>query len=199
MGNVLVYFSHDKMCQQIGALCGTTGPDIRQKVFDSEVQWNFERGFVSELEFLNFLEETFNTTIELTELKRATADIFVPNLEIVPIIQSLKEQGYRIVLMSNTCITHYEWVRDHYPHLGYFDDLVLSYEAGAIKPEAPIYESALRKIDCQPEECFYTDDIQAYIDQAKNYGLHAEVYVGNSQLIDHLIQHGISISPAKNF
>lgn len=194
MGNVLVFFSHQRMCQQIGTLCGASHEDVRRQVFDSQLQWDFERGRISEQQFHRELELIFGRAIELDELRHATADIFDLNESILPVLDRLKERGLRLVLMSNTCITHYDWVQARFDVLDRFDDLVLSYEVGAIKPEEAIYEAALERIGCRPDECFYTDDIAAYVQRGQAFGLRAEVFTGTDALIGQLQEHGISLT-----
>ena len=107
MGNVLVHFSHDRMCEQIGALCGRTGKELRPLLLDSGWQWDFERGRVSPDEFHTWFETTFHTSVDRRELARAASDIFTLNAPIVPVLDELKSRGYRLVLLSNTSIFHY--------------------------------------------------------------------------------------------
>ena len=47
MGNVLVSFCHDRMCRQMGELCGHSGPEIRKQLIDTGLQWELERGEVT--------------------------------------------------------------------------------------------------------------------------------------------------------
>lgn len=193
MGNVLVFFSHQRMCAQIAAVCGVDAEDVRRQVFDSQLQWDFERGRMSEARFHEELETIFDRPIDLEALRVATADIFELNTSIVPVLDRLKRLGLRLVLMSNTCITHYEWVRSRYDVLDRFDALVLSYDVGAIKPEEEIYRAALERIQCSPDECFYTDDIATYVERGRAHGLHAEVFTDTATLLVQLAGHGIRI------
>ena len=57
--------------------------------------------------------------------------------------------------------------------LRHFDDLVLSYEVKAMKPSPLIYREAIARAQCRPEECFYTDDIAAYVEGARREGIDA--------------------------
>ena len=193
MGNVLVHFCHDRMCRQIGALCGQTGPDIRKLLFDSELQWKFERGRLSEREFHAELSRLVAAELALEALVEAGSDIFQLNEPIVPILESLKSQGKRLVLLSNTSVSHFEFVKRRFDVLQHFDDYVLSYEVGALKPEPAIFEAALRKIECAPQECFYTDDIAAYIAAAREHGLEAEVFTTAEALRGHLATRGVEV------
>ena len=194
MGNVLVFFSHDRMCDQLGQLCDRSTEEVRQLLLDSGVQWNYERGRLSPAQFHEWFQETAGRKIPFDDLTRAASDIFWLNEPIVPVLDQLKAQGRRLVLLSNTCITHFEWVRDHYDVLQRFDACVTSCGAGAIKPEPAIYEAALRKIGCDPSECFYTDDIPKYVTAGRQHGLMAEVFTDVPALLGHLSKHGVAVT-----
>jgi putative hydrolase of the HAD superfamily len=191
MGNVLVHFSHDRMCAQIGALCGRTGGDIRNLLLDSGLQWEFERGRVSVEDFCLGLGKAAGFSFDLEALKFAGSDIFHLNEPMLPILDALRARGHRLVLLSNTSIAHFEFVQREYDVLERFDDFVLSYRVGALKPDEAIYRAALEAIHCPPGECFYTDDIAAYVEAARGYGLQAEVFTDATTLRDQLSRRGI--------
>lgn len=191
MGNVLVFFSHERMCTQLGELCGKSAAEMRTILLGTELQLDFERGRHSELEFCELLSERVGVSLDLPAVRTAASDIFWHHDDMLPILAGLKQHGYRLVLLSNTSISHFRWIQERYQFLNYFDDCVVSYEAGAIKPEPRIYEVALSKIQCAPEECFYTDDIPDYIAAARQFGLQAEVFQNAVTFQDHLRQRGI--------
>ena len=193
MGNVLVHFSHDRMCQQIGALCGRTGYELRNLLMNSGRQWDFERGLVSPEEFHSWFEKTFATKVDRKTLAHAASDIFTLNTPIVGVLDELKSRGYRLVLLSNTSIFHYEFVRDQFPVLERFDDFVLSFEVQAMKPDPQIFETALKKIGCDAPDCFYTDDIPQYVEAGRRHGLDAEVFTTVDSLKLQLAQRGIQL------
>ena len=193
MGNVLVHFCHDRMCDQIGALCGRSGPEVRNLLIDSGLQWEFERGQVSEEGFRARLEEATGSRLDLDEVRQAGSDIFTLNEPIVPLLDALRRRNHRLVLLSNTSISHFEFVSREFDVLSRFDDYVTSYGVGAVKPEPAIYEAAKQAINCAPEECFYTDDIPEYVHAAREHGFEAEVFIGVPQLKAHLQDRGVSI------
>lgn len=182
MGNVLVHFSHDRMCQQMGLLCGRSGDDIRRLLLDSGVQWNFERGLMSAEDFHRRFQEIVGKGVEFQDLINAASDIFELNREIVPVLDGLKKNGYRLVLLSNTSVWHFEFIKKRFDVLNRFDRFVVSYEAGAVKPEPAIFEQALEVIHCVPQECFYTDDIPLYVEAGRKFGLDAEVFTDVDRL-----------------
>ena len=191
LGNVLVFFSHERMCAQIAEVCGAPLADLEQILLEQHLQRRFERGEVSEDEFRAALEAEFRRSLDPEALKRAAADIFTLNEPMVPLLDRWKRDGYRLVLLSNTCVTHYEWVRERFDVLDRFDHCVLSYQVGAVKPEAAIFQDALAAIDCPPEECFYTDDIEDYVARSRSFGLRAEVFRDVPTLTSQLEKLGV--------
>ncbi len=193
MGNVLVRFSHARMCEQIGRLCGRAGGEVAAILFESGLQWDFERGRCDETAFRERFNAAVGTAVPADDLRHAAADIFEPVEGMREVVFNLKASGYRLVLLSNTSVTHYEFIRSRWDILDPFDELVLSYRVGAIKPEPAIYQAALAAIRCRPEEAFYTDDIPAYVEAGREHAFDAEVFTTAERLRGHLSARGIGI------
>lgn len=191
MGNVLLHFSHERMCAQMGQLCGWTAAEVRSKFMDSGWLLDFERGRYSENQFHEWFQDLTQCSVPLPVLRRAMSDIFTLNEPLMPMLKALRLRGLRLVLLSNTSVCHYEFVRQNYPALDDFDDLVLSFRAGAVKPEQAIFDAALGTIGCAPSECFYTDDIPAYVSAGRAVGLDAEVFTDAAALRDQLGLRGL--------
>lgn len=176
MGNVLVYFSHEKMCRNIAHLCDWTETRTKSFLLDEGRQWKLERGEITEEEFHEDFCQAAGRRLDIQKLRHAAADIFWLNESIIPVLHELKAAGTRLVLLSNTSITHIQFIERNFDILQLMDDRVTSYEAGAMKPESRIFELALSKAGCEPEECFYTDDIEAYIEKAGTLRIQARIY-----------------------
>ena len=194
MGNVLVHFSHQRMCDQLALVSGEESSVIRDRLFETGLQAEFERGQIDESEYCHRLLKATDQPVEINRLREAGSDIFSPNKPMPGILDSLREQGLRLVLMSNTSVWHYNWVRESYNILDRFDEIVTSYGAGAIKPEPGIYEEAIKAIACSPEECFYTDDIPEYVEIGRQFGFQAEVFTEPANLLEHLSSRGIDLN-----
>lgn len=193
LGNVLLSFSHDKMAQQIAALFSVTPQEIRKTIFESPLLAQTETGEVTEAQLQKILEEKYETRVSNADLKIASADIFQPIEPMVEAVHELNRQGIRLVLMSNTCSTHMEFAIERFDFLKLFDHYVLSYEAGCMKPEQPIYDDAKKWIDCEPSECFYTDDIEKNIVAGREFGFDAEVFVGPDAFKEQMKSRGIDL------
>jgi glucose-1-phosphatase len=193
LGNVLVFFSHERMCAQIGDVCRQSASEIRRLLIDSGLQWEFERGRLTMDEFHHRFQNLVNCRFDREELFVAASDIFEANAPALSLLDDLKSLGMRLVLLSNTSIAHFQFIRDRFDVLDRFDDFVLSFEVGAIKPEDPIFEAALKRIHCRPEECFYTDDIEPYVVRAREFGIDAEPFTDTPALIQQLRIRGIGV------
>ena len=186
MGNVLVHFSHEKMCRNIATVCGWSEPETKTFLLDEGRQWKLERGEVSEEQFHDDFCQAVGKALDIDELRHAAANIFWLNESIVPVLEQLKAAGMRLVLLSNTSVTHLNFIERNFSVLELMDDRVTSFDAGALKPEDRIYEVAMSKAMCAPGECFYTDDIEAYIRKAETFGIHARLYTTTERLLSSL-------------
>gem|GEM_PF-6978869 len=105
---------------------------------------------------------------------------------IVPLLQQLHDAGLRLVLLSNTSITHIEFIERNFHVLKYMHQRVTSFSVGAMKPDHRIFKAALEAAQCPPEECFYTDDIEAYTSEARKLGIQSHTFTTVDLLTDRL-------------
>lgn len=183
MGNVLVHFSHDRMVSNLAELCQQSPAHIKSFLMDEGRQWAMERGEVSEEQFQQELSEFCGRPLQLSAVQHALADIFWLNDSIVPVLHRLKSAGKKLVLLSNTSITHLRFIEQNFSVLSLMDERVTSFQVGAMKPDPRIFHAALQTAACPPESCFYTDDIEAYIQQAQSMGIQAHLYRTTEQLV----------------
>ncbi len=176
LGNVLVFFCHERMFRNMAAVSDVPVETVRQFLIDSGFQAAIETGRVSEEEFHAEFESHIGRNIPIDDLRHAVGDIFDLNADMIPLLEELKSAGIRLVLMSNTCVTHIDYIRSRWSFLDLFDGITTSWETGALKPDPRIYESALAQAKCRPGDCFFTDDIEDYTQQAAAMGIHAEVF-----------------------
>ncbi|WP_437186329.1 HAD family hydrolase [Planctomicrobium sp. SH668] len=198
LGNVLCFFSHEKMCQQVADVCNVPVESVRKTLLQGQMQWNFERGLITEIELKQQLENEFNCRINLGQLVRALGDIFELNDSMIPLLLHLKRRRTRLVLLSNTCVSHINFIQSRWNILGLFDHMILSYEVGTVKPEDRIFEIALDQVQCDPEEVLYIDDIAQYIEKGRLFGMNAEIFTTTDRLIETLPKYGIQYSPQES-
>lgn len=194
MGNVLVFFSHDRMCQNVADLCGIPLATVRQVLLESGLNSKLERGEISEEEFHEEFQTMKKLTVDIDQLKHAVSDIFWLNESMLPLLNELKSLGMRLVLLSNTSVTHLRFIQRNFDVLNPFDDFVASYTVGALKPDAAIYEAAAAQAKCVLQDCFYTDDIEEYVLKARTFGIHSEIYTDTKSTRASLRALGVDLS-----
>ena len=82
------------------------------------------------------------------------------NPEIVELIKIIKyESKVKLVCLSNINSSHWEFLIDKkWGFLKYFDEFILSHEVHMTKPTRKIFEYAIEKAGCKPEEIVFIDD-----------------------------------------
>lgn len=184
LGNVLIFFSHQKMYQQVADYCGL-GVE-RVKIIMEQYGDLYECGDMDSKKIFSEFCLQSKKELHFETLMRAIADIFEPNDPVISIALNLKNRGHRLFLLSNTCDAHFAFASSQFPFLKHFDGYVLSYEVGARKPERKIFEKALELAGCQKTECFYIDDILSNIEAARSLEIDAEQYITPQELLLHL-------------
>ena len=65
---------------------------------------------------------------------------------------------------------------------GLLDGMILSYEAGAIKPDHRIFEYGTERFNLIPEDCVFIDDLAENIEAAREFGFHGVVITSPEQV-----------------
>lgn len=191
LGKTVIPFDFQRAYAAIERVCAYKAADIPQRIGATDLVMRFEQGLVEPHDFVQQLSEILQADIGYDEFCRIWSSIFLPDT-LIPesMIEALRKR-YRVLLLSNTNAIHFPMVRDAYPILRHFDDYILSYEVKAMKPSPEIYQAAVEKAGCRPEECFFTDDIAAYVDAAKQQGLDGVQFVSREQLETELKARGV--------
>jgi len=190
LGNVLVFFSYPKMLEQVAHCTGLDAEKIKRLFFDRNLRETYETGQIDSSELYSVFHSISPRSFSFRDFMHALSDIFIPNTALWPIVERLKKEGIRLVLLSNTSDCHFNRIYSDYPICHLFDHKILSYEVGACKPDPLIFEKALAVSNCSPQECFYTDDIPEYIASARKTGLDGELFTDVPTLCSHLIDRG---------
>ena len=106
-------------------------------------------------------------------------------------------QHFNIFFLSNTDPLHIPVLYDHFPDLLFFHGEALSYQLGALKPEAAFYERALEKFSLNPGECLFIDDLAENVTAARQLGLrsirHTTPAETKSAVLSELEREGFSL------
>lgn len=191
LGNVLVPFDIQRGYQQLSQASGLPQEEVAVRIRESGLYEVYESGQIETDSFLDEFTKVLGYRSSLEEFREVWNSIFFPHtVTSEELVVDLKAR-YRLVLLSNTNDLHFNWLRERYPILNHFDAYTLSYQVGAMKPSERIYAAAVENAQCKPEECFFTDDIEKYVEAARSFGIDAEQFVGEERLRAHLRNRGM--------
>lgn len=120
-------------------------------------------------------------------------DIFWPNPPVLDILRKAKAAGHTLVLLSNTDVMRFTFIRSRFPEILIFDAYVPSYEVKVMKPDPAIYLEAARRAGSKPEECVFIDDLQENVDGALAAGMSGVRYEPEIDLEAELRKLGLAL------
>lgn len=110
--------------------------------------------------------------------------------EMISLVASLK--GYKLAVITNTTNEHAPILR----RLGIlegFDVVILSNEVKMTKDEKEIFLLTVEKLDVEPKECLFIDDVEKFVNVAKSLGMKAILYKNPVQLKEKLESFSVRI------
>ena len=145
------------------------------------------KGELNGQEVINIIEQFINRNPNLLHYTEQTLvhsfahALFVPELfaqathfydEAVELVQSCKDQGHTLYILSN-------WDRESFPCVytkkkelfNLFNDIILSGDINLIKPHSDIYQYIIDRFDLDPVRTAFIDDQYVNVRTAKQCGL----------------------------
>src|ERR1035437_6137257 len=158
LGKVLVDFDYSIAARRIAARGRMTIGEIAQYINQSPVFLQYESGHVTTEQFYNEIRGVTGFRGNLAEFGECFADIFVAIEPMVQLQAALRREGLAAYVFSNTNELAAEHIRRNFPFYANFDGYILSYEHGAMKPDAKLYEVVERKSGRRSADLLYLDD-----------------------------------------
>lgn len=195
LGKVLVDFSVEQMLRQMAEASGVNSDAVNNVLFNDGLMKRYESGKISSREFFESYCEQIGSRPDYETLCRAGAEIFSLNTPMLPIVAQLRQAGYHLGILSNTCECHWQYCMRQYRIVAEgFQAYALSYKIGALKPDAAIYQAAAELAGCRPEEMFFIDDIPGHVEGAKAVGVDAILYTSPADIAAELRQRGLEFN-----
>ncbi|MBS4012402.1 MAG: HAD family phosphatase [Bacteroidetes bacterium] len=168
---------------------------VRQdKVFD-----NLEKGIIAEEEFRDKIRELTGKNLSNIKIDHAWNAMLL-NLpkERYDLLRKLKYK-YRIFLLSNTNIIHYQSYMDYLDRsygMKQFEDIFekafLSFNIGKRKPNKEAFFHVIDEADIKPEETFFIDDTPEHVEGARLTGINSYwLNVKESSILDLFDDYGV--------
>jgi epoxide hydrolase-like predicted phosphatase len=151
------------------------------RIYEKFIQ-DFQRGTISE----QMLWETICSELKIKKptlsslWETAFRQAYVERKENFLLASTLKKNGYRIGLLSNTEVPAMRFF--HKQKYGMFDVTVFSCAEGTRKPEERMYQILLQRLQVQPEEVLFIDDNEEYIHGAERARINTVLFKNHRQL-----------------
>jgi putative hydrolase of the HAD superfamily len=191
LGNVIVPVDFSRCHQALAAVCPHPPQEVPRLVGGSGLARKYEKGQIATEEFVTETCRLLDMDVSFEQFWDLWGRIFLPEPLIPENVFETLRQRHRLLLLSNTNAMHFGIAKERYPLLRHFDGYVLSYEVGSLKPAPEIYREAIARAGCRPEECFFTDDLLANVEAARQEGMEAVQFQSFDQLQAELAARGI--------
>ncbi len=172
--------------------------EVRERLYQATVlneDWNqLDFGILSTEQIVGLFQE--NDPGIAKEIEQTMADLngLVTRRDYaIPWIEELKEQGIKVLVLSNFSEKAVEDCGDALDFLPYVDGGILSYREKVIKPMPEIYQRLIQQYDLIPEHCVFIDDLQRNLDGAVAFGIQTILFETKEQVAHELGTLGITL------
>lgn len=126
-----------------------------------QLMHDYEYGNISTEEFLATLQEYCFEGTTIDQIRSAWLSMLdtLPQ-ERLDYIASLRKQGYRTILLSNSNELHWDPIWEQYRLSGYFDAVFASHHLHMAKPNKEIFDHVVREAQVDSAHTIYVDDLE---------------------------------------
>jgi FMN phosphatase YigB (HAD superfamily) len=158
LGKVLVDFDFSIAARRIAARSRKSPSEVQTLIEQSRFIIDYESGRLTRGEFYERVREATGYEGDPGEFGGFFADIFTAIPEMIELHAGLRRRGIPTWIFSNTNDLAIEHIRKDFPFFANFDGYIFSYEVGAMKPQATIYEELEERTGRRGPDILYLDD-----------------------------------------
>ena len=183
LGHVLVDFDFKKVVRNLQRYSPLTEKEIRHYFAHTPLWDRFERGRMTPRDFFKSLQNDL-------KLKGLTFEAFEPlwnrifweKADTVAILRRLRGR-YRLAMLSNVNVMHWEHIRTHHAFMAWFDVPIPSYAVGHRKPDPEIYRLTLERAGISPARALFIDDVPGHVRAAQAVGIRGLQFLSAVKLL----------------
>ncbi len=193
LGNVLIDLDYGIAVKRIAYFCKKSPKEIIDLLMSFNITSRFEEGKISPHDFYSHIKDMLDLKISYTRFVPIWNEIFflsAKNRSVYSLANNLRN-NYRIAILSNINMLHYEYIKEHFPVFDIFSEVFASCKMGLVKPEPEIYKQVIEKLDVKPEEVFYIDDREELVKGAAALEINSFVFTDFKKLKSDLISLGV--------
>ena len=158
LGKVLVDFDYMIAARAIAAKANASAEAVFNVIHGSPLLVRFEHGHITNEEFYREVCAATGFRGSYDEFAPLFGDIFSAMPQMIELHGALKTKGVPTYIFSNTNTIAVGHIRNRFPFFSGFTGYIYSYEHGAMKPEAKLYEVVEKQSGQRQAEILYLDD-----------------------------------------
>ncbi len=187
LGNVIVDIDFNRVLGAWSDFSRVPLATLKQSFTMGEAFHQHERGEITDEVFAQALCQEMNMPLSYEQFSHGWQAVFVAlRPEVIAIMHKLREQGHRVVVLSNTNRLHTTFWPEEYPEIrSAADHIYLSQDLGMRKPEARIYQQVLQAEGFSAEDAVFFDDNADNIEGAKLLGITSILVTGKETIPDY--------------
>ncbi|MEH2922115.1 glucose-1-phosphatase [Samsonia erythrinae] len=195
LGNVIIDIDFNRVLGVWSHLSGTPLATLQERFVMGETFEQHERGEISDETFASRLCNEMGITLSFEQFTAGWQAIFVGlRSDVIDIMQCLRQEGNRVVILSNTNRLHCEYWPELFPQVeAAADKLYLSQEIGLRKPDLAIYQYVLAQEAVTPAQVVFFDDNPANVEAAQRLGIYS-ILVTNRHVVPHFFVMHVAMS-----
>lgn len=149
-------------------------PEDAWKIVRGDERWqDWQEGRLSPAEWHEHLMRRLKLSLTYAKFRDAWNLVLDPETILSEGLFARLGARCRLALLSNTDPIHAESLERRFSFARHFPVRIYSCNVGASKPSAAIYRAALESLGIAAHEALYVDDIQEFVDAARQIGLDA--------------------------
>lgn len=193
LGNVILPFDVMRLASRLTVFSPLSADDLINKLWNNEIAGTFETGALSPEEYFARVTRSCQfTNLPIEKFIPVFNDIFVEDPEVIDLMRKL-QSGHKLGLISNTNPIHAAHIREAYPNMALFDQIIFSNEVGIRKPDPGIYMKMLEALKVRAGEVVFIDDTEINVTGARNLGIRGIHYKNIKQLRQELKKSDVLI------
>ncbi len=191
-GGVICTFDYRIFCDRLARRTDRTTDQVFAAAFGDHLQREFETGRLSGREYHRAIMNRLRLDVPYEEFFPMYGDIFTEIPATCDLLRRLRTR-YPLYLLSDTNEIHFGYVRERVGILGVFQEFIVSYQVGAMKPDPRIYQEALHRSGLPATACVFVDDRPGNVEGAARVGMHAVLFQSPEQCAAELTRLGVVI------
>lgn len=188
MGGVLIDLFYDRCVAAYKALGFNDICDYLDPCHQKGIYGDMESGKASEDEFYDFFLSKCHEGTTRQDIDACMKSFYEgPSEKTGELLKSLKQKGYGIYMLSNNNPIMMRICDSDFKKVGigisdFFDQAFISSSMKMMKPDAAIFNEAIRRIGLNANELLFIDDSQVNVSAAQRAGMNAILYTPGEDL-----------------